>query len=85
MNSQIKTPWKKVLHVHPLDNFRLELIWEDDRKSVIELNELIHGKKILWRLRYPRYFNQVNVDELGGICWPEGEDLSPDFLLHHSG
>ncbi|EMS77392.1 DUF2442 domain-containing protein [Desulfotignum phosphitoxidans] len=29
--------------------------------------------------------NQVAVDELGGIFWPEGEDLSPEFLLHHSG
>jgi hypothetical protein len=85
MNCQIKTPWKKVIHVHPLDNFCLELIWEDGMTSVIELNELIHGKKILWRLRYPRYFNQVAVDQLGGIFWPEGEDLSPDFLLHHSG
>jgi hypothetical protein len=61
------------------------LIWEDGMTSVIELNELIQGKEILWRLRYPRYFSQAAVDELGGICWPEGEDLSPEFLLHHSG
>lgn len=85
MSCQIKTPWKKVIQVRPLDNFSLELIWEDGMTSVIELSELIHGKKVLWRLRYPRYFSQVAVDELGGICWPEGEDLSPEFLLHHSG
>jgi hypothetical protein len=85
MSCQIKTPWKKVIQVRPLDNFSLELIWEDGMTSVIELSELIHGKKVLWRLRYPRYFRQAAVDELGGICWPEGEDLSPEFLLHHSG
>lgn len=84
MNFHIKTPWKKVIHVHPGDDFSLELIWEEDRRSTIELNELIHKKEILWRLRYPGYFKQVTVDELGGICWPEGEDLSPNYLLHHS-
>jgi hypothetical protein len=46
MSCQIKTPWKKVIHVHPLDNFCLELIWEDGMTSVIELNELIPGISI---------------------------------------
>ncbi len=83
MSFHIKTPWKKVTHVHPRDDFSLELIWEDGIKAVIDLKELIHAKDVLWRLRYPKYFSQVAIDDLGGIFWPEGEDLSPDFLLHH--
>lgn len=83
MNSPINTPWKKVVQVRPLENFSLELIWEDNKKSQIGLDELIQKKELLWRLRYPRYFRQVAVDELGGILGPEGEDLSPEFLLHH--
>lgn len=84
MNSQIKTPWKKVIRVRPMENFSLELVWEDNHHSRIELDELIRTKNVLWRLRYPQYFKQVTVDVLGGICWPEGEDLSPDFLSHYS-
>ena len=25
-------------------------------------------------------FRQVSIDPIGGICWPEGEDLAPDGL-----
>lgn len=83
MNSQLNTPWKKVVEVNPRDDFSLELIWEDANRSEIKLDRLIHEKDLLWRLRYPRYFKQVTTDVLGGVAWPEGEDLSPAFLAHH--
>ncbi|SLM33171.1 conserved hypothetical protein [Desulfamplus magnetovallimortis] len=84
MNSQLKTPWKKVIAVSPLHNFSLELQWEDGKKTRLCLDPRIYEKDIFWRLRNPRYFAQVSVDPLGGICWPEGEDLSPNFLSHNS-
>lgn len=84
MNSQIKTPWKKVIKVHPSENLILDLIWEDGRVTRLDLKERIHQKDIFWRLRNPRYFNTVTVALLGGICWPEGEDLSPNYLAYHS-
>ena len=46
----------------------------------LDLEELIWQRDAYWRLRQSRYFAMVSVDPLGGICWPEGEDLAPDGL-----
>ncbi|CAN2039230.1 DUF2442 domain-containing protein [Candidatus Magnetomoraceae bacterium gMMP-15] len=84
MNSRLKTPWKKVVSVFPKENFSLELEWENAKRTRLCLESRIKEKDIFWRLRNPRYFRQVSVDPLGGICWPEGEDLSPNYLEHYS-
>ena len=84
MNSPLKTPWKKVVSVFPCENFSLELKWEDGHRTRISLHNRIVKRDIFWRLRNPRYFRQVSVDPLGGICWPEGDDLSPNYLASHS-
>jgi len=84
MNSQLKTPWIKVVAVLPVENFSLELEWEDGHRTKLFLKSRIEEKDIFWRLRNPRYFRKVAVDPLGGICWPEGEDLSPNYLARHS-
>ena len=80
MNSQVKTPWRKFVSVSPGKNFSLELKWEDGRQTKLSLASRIQERDIFWRLRNPRYFRQVAVDPLGGICWPEGEDLSANYL-----
>ncbi|MEN8220792.1 MAG: DUF2442 domain-containing protein [Pseudomonadota bacterium] len=36
-----------------------------------------------WRLKAFRYFRQVAIDPLGGLCWPEGEDISPTKILDY--
>lgn len=84
MNSKLKTPWKKVHQVENKDDFALDLTWEDGRLSVLDLKPIIFKNDILWRLRNPLYFRKVSIDVLGGICWPEGEDFSADYLEHHS-
>ncbi|KAA3662484.1 MAG: DUF2442 domain-containing protein [Calditrichaeota bacterium] len=84
MSSQLKTPWEKVVFVEPENDAVLRLKWEDGRQSKIDLSTRIYERDIFWRLRNPRYFKQVSVDKLGGICWPEGEDLSPEYLAKFS-
>jgi hypothetical protein len=49
-------------------------------KHPLRFRKLIQQRDIYWRLLQPRYLPMVNVDPLGGICWPEGEDLVPDGL-----
>ena len=46
----------------------------------MNLEPLIQGRDAYGRLRQERYFRQVSIDPIGGICWPEGEDLAPDGL-----
>jgi len=84
MSSPLKTPWKKVIRVFPGENFSLELHWEDGHRTILSLASRIQERDIFWRLRNPRYFRKVSVDLLGGICWPDGEDLSPNYLAQHS-
>ena len=66
------------------ENFILDLTWEDGTQTRLDLNERIHQNDKFRRLRNPRYFKKVSVDILGSICWPEEEDLSPNFLAFHS-
>ncbi len=53
---------------------------DDGRCLTLDLGPLIQRRDAYWRLRQDRYFRQVSLDPLGGICWPEGEDLAPDGL-----
>lgn len=80
MNSQVKTPWLKAVSILPLDNFRLQVEFENGQEMILNLRTLIQNREHYWRLRNSRYFRQVYIDILGGICWPEGEDLAPDGL-----
>ena len=80
MNSPVNWPWSRVTKVIPLDQQRLEVHLSDDRSLVLDLSTLIQSRNKYWRLRQERYFHQVSLDPLGGICWPEGEDLAPDGL-----
>lgn len=80
MNSQVKTPWLKAISVIPLDDFRLQVEFENGQEMILILEKTIQNKECYWRLRNPRYFRQAQIDPLGGIFWTEGEDLAPDGL-----
>jgi hypothetical protein len=80
MNSQVKTPWAKVTSVIPLDDYQLQIVLDNSQQMVLNLKDLIESKENYWRLKNSRYFWQVKIDPLGGIFWPDGEDLAPDGL-----
>ena len=64
----------------PQPPFRLEVELRSGETVFLDLEMLIRQRGAYWRLRQSRYFAMVSVDPLGGICWPEGEDLAPDGL-----
>ena len=66
--------------VSPQPPFRLEVELRSGETVFLDLEMLIRQRDAYWRLRQSRYFAMVSVDPLGGICWPEGEDLAPDGL-----
>ncbi len=85
MNSTVKTPWKKVnkvLAVHD-KNYRLHLTMEDGNFFELDLTPLLNSRDAFWRLKAFRYFRQVAIDPLGGLYWPEGEDISPQKMLDY--
>ena len=66
--------------VSPLPPYRLEVELRSGETVFLDLETLIRQRDAYWGLRQSRYFAMVSVDPLGGICWPEGEDLAPDGL-----
>ncbi|MFB1488273.1 MULTISPECIES: DUF2442 domain-containing protein [unclassified Thiocapsa] len=80
MSSQVEAPLPRAKQVAPLPGYRLRVLMGDGREWTLDLDPLIQRREAYWRLRQDRYFRQVGLDPLGGICWPEGEDLAPDGL-----
>jgi len=69
-----------VIRVEPLEAWRLRIWLASGQELLLDLSDLIDRREAYWRLRHPRYFRQVAIDPLGGLCWPDGEDLAPDGL-----
>ena len=67
-------------HVSPLPPYQLEVELRSGENVFLDLETLIRQRDGYWKLWQSRYFSMVSVDPLGGICWPEGEDLAPDGM-----
>ena len=67
-------------YVSLLPPLRLQVELQSGETVFLDLETLICQRDVHWKLRQSRYFSMVSVDPLGGICWPEGEDLAPDGL-----
>ena len=79
MNSPVES-MPRALRVILLPPHRLKGNLRSGETVSLDLETLIRQRNAYWRLRQSRYFPMVGVDPLGGICWPEGEDLAPDGL-----
>jgi len=58
----------------------LEIGFADGERRSVNVEPVLHGE-VFEPLRDPDFFSQVEVDSvLGTIVWPNGADLSPEFL-----
>lgn len=69
----------RVLSVTPLENYGLEVTFEDGVRGLVSLKERLFGP-MFEPLLETALFNEVFVDEFGAIAWPNGADLAPDAL-----
>jgi hypothetical protein len=69
----------QVVSVHALDNYRLEVVFDDGTSGVVGLEDRLFGV-VFEPLRDPTLFGTAFVDEFGAVCWPNGADLAPDAL-----
>ena len=70
---------ERITQVKVLDNYRLEISFNDGVKGVVSLSDRLFGS-VFEPLKDPNFFAQVRVDEFGAIAWPNGADLAPDAL-----
>jgi hypothetical protein len=58
----------------------LELIFEDGVRGEVDIERLLWGE-MFEPLRDPALFAQAGIDDaFGAVVWPNGADLSPEYL-----
>ena len=71
-----------VVAVRVLRPYVVEVTFEDGVRRQVDVEPLLGGE-IFRPLRDPDVFGRVTVDRDGGtIGWPNGADLSPEFLYY---
>jgi len=73
----------KIIEFKILENFQIWLQFQDGDSKVIDFTTLI-GKGISAPLLEKDYFNQVSIDNGGGLEWPNGMDFCPNFLKDYT-
>jgi hypothetical protein len=73
----------KIISFKILENFQIWLQFQDGESKVIDFTTLI-GKGISEPLLEKDYFNQVSIDNGGGLEWPNGMDFCPNFLKDYT-
>ncbi len=68
-----------VTNVKCLDDFRLELTFDDGRSGVMDCKPLVAKGGVFARLRDPEVFRRARVnDELGVVTWDDEVDIAPE-------
>ena len=74
----------RVLALHYLGEFRLELTFSDGKRGIFDASPLLEREgSLLVPLRDEQYFGRVFIDA-GALCWPNGLELSPDRVSAQS-
>jgi len=69
----------KITKVVPLENYRLNILFEDGTTGIVDLSNLAgHGVFALWN-DYAE-FRKVKICATGEIKWSEQIDMCPDSL-----
>ncbi len=69
----------RLVDVKPKPNYTLVLIFDDGTQGEISIADRLFGP-MFEPLKDAAFFAQVQVDEFGAVCWPNGADLAPDAL-----
>ncbi|MEP7199786.1 MAG: DUF2442 domain-containing protein [Chloroflexota bacterium] len=73
---------RRVIQAQPFPDFSIELEFSDGFTKRVNILPFIRDG-ISVPLRDWNYFQQVAIDDGGGITWPNGYDFCPEFLREH--
>lgn len=68
-----------VVRVQAMEGYKLHLTFADGLTTTVEVRSLI-GKGFTQDLLIEDRFREVATEPGGGIAWPNGFDLCPEFL-----
>ncbi|MFY0650911.1 MAG: DUF2442 domain-containing protein [Cyclobacteriaceae bacterium] len=74
----------EVIQIDVLDEYKLRITFNDSEKKVVNIRPFL-GKGFTKELLEYDYFKQVEIEEGGGIAWPNGYDFCPNFLKELQG
>lgn len=69
----------RVTHVVPRPDHQVEVTFADGLSAVVKLRPFL-DKGIAAELLAPEKFALVMLEDGGGISWPNGFDVCPEFL-----
>jgi hypothetical protein len=68
-----------VIGVKCLDDFRLELTFDDGRSGIVDCKPIIARGGVFSKLRDPDVFRRARVnEELGVVTWDDEIDIAPE-------
>lgn len=68
-----------VVSVKCLDEFRLELVFDDGKSGILDCKPIIARGGVFTRLRDPEVFQRATVNsELGVVTWDDEVDIAPE-------
>ena len=72
----------KAISVKPLDNYILELLFDNGEQRIFDVKPYLSGS---WfsKLKDPQQFNTVRIAGLS-VEWVGGQDICPDDLYEQS-
>ena len=73
-----------VTNARPLDDYRVEVCFDDGREGMADLAEALDGP-MFGPLKDPKVFRKFWIDEeLQTIVWPNGADLAPEYVYYRA-
>ena len=74
-------PLYEVTSFHHLEDYKLQVEFNDGTSQIVDLEPVLHGE-VYGPLHDPVLFHQVKLDpETRTLVWPNGADFDP-YVLH---
>lgn len=70
---------EKVVKIKVQEDFKIWIKFSDDQEKIVDIRLLI-GEGFTRELLEPEKFNEVYIEEGGGLAWPNGFDICPNYL-----
>ncbi|WP_018619325.1 DUF2442 domain-containing protein [Spirosoma luteum] len=69
----------EVKEIETLNDYRIWIKFQDGLEKVINFRPFL-GKGFTAELLQEGKFNEVSIEEGGGLAWPNGYDFCPNYL-----